>query len=203
MLHAAGRCIRSFYGSTIFTYNPNISGVTEESQKKIKTMLLLLVLVLAAAVVCGCTSSAPPGDANATQDAYVDAYSTGMDHHSMAQDYFNEGTAAWEDSDFRGAVAGYANASMEYNDAANCYTVMAKYAVGPQDRQFADDLRGCALNMSLASDDFMNAAIALMRNDTDTAYAKFDQGQAHADAGDEMLNRSVDLTPDWLVTYAS
>ena len=84
-----------------------------------------------------------------------------MDHHGWAQDYFNNGTMAWENSDFRQAIADYANASMEYNAAANSYGQMARYAGSPQEKEFGDSLRGCTFNLSLASDSFMNAAIAL------------------------------------------
>jgi hypothetical protein len=126
-----------------------------------------------------------------------------MAQHAAGQDYFNNGSAAWEAGDFRAAIADYANASLNYTVAAKDYTVMARYARGEQEKVFADSLRGCALNLSIASDNFVNAAVSLRQNDTNTAYDWFCQGQAHVDASEALLNRSIASTPDWLTALAS
>ncbi len=44
-----------------------------------------------------------------------------MEQHAAGQDYFNNGTMAWEDSDYRTAIANYANASLNYSQAAKDY----------------------------------------------------------------------------------
>jgi rubrerythrin len=126
-----------------------------------------------------------------------------MGQHAAGQDFFNNGTLAWEASDFRTAIANYANASMNYTMAAKDYVIMARYARGTQEKEFADSLRGCAFNLSQASDNFVNAAIALGQNDSNAAYDWFSQGQAHVDASEALLNRSIAATPGWLITLAS
>ncbi len=80
---------------------------------------------------------------------------------------------------------------------------MARYAREADEKEFADSLRGCAFNLSLASDNFVNAAIALGQNDSNTAYDWFCQGQAHVDASEALLNRSIAATPAWLTALAS
>jgi hypothetical protein len=162
----------------------------------------LLATLVAAAALSGCTS-APEPSVNQTRDAYMHAYSAGMAWHALAQDNFNDGTRAWEDSDFRTAIADYANASLNYTQAAKDYTIMARYAHGAGEKDFADSLRGCAFNLSLASDNFVNAAIELLQNNSSTAYDWYTQGQADVDASEALLNRSIAATPDWLAALAS
>ncbi len=178
--------------------------MTEESQRTTTAVIILFIMVIAAAALAGCASSVQD-DSNSqlAQDAYLNAYSNGMDYHGWAQDFFNNGTIAWENSDFRQAIADYANASMGYDAAANSYGQMARYAGSPHDREFGDSLRGCAFNLSIASDSFMNAAIAMERNDTDTAYALFEEGMSRVDTSDRMLNRSIELVPAWMLNQSS
>lgn len=196
--------IRSICGSTLFIYNPYESGVTEERQSTKTAVTVLFAVVVLAAALAGCTSSVQD-DSNGQpmMDAYVNAYSAGMDHHSLAQDYFNAGTRAWENSDLRQSVADYANASMEYDAAANSYSQMARYSGSPRDEEFGNSLRGCTFNLSLASDSFMNAAIALGRNDTEKAYDLFEEGQSYVNSSDAMLNRSIEFTPEWMLSLMS
>jgi uncharacterized protein YceK len=178
--------------------------VTEESQRTTTALIILFAIVIAAASLAGCASSVQDdGKSQLAQDAYLSVYSEGMDHHGWAQEYFNNGTIAWENSDMRQAIADYANASMEYNAAADCYGQMARYAGSTQDREFGDSLRGCTFNLSLASDSFMNAAIAFEKNDTDKAYALFDEGRSCVEVSDAMLNRSIELIPAWLLNLSS
>ena len=163
----------------------------------------MLAVMAAAISVSGCASSAPDNSASQTRDAYTDAYAQGMDQHVQAQSDFDNGTAAWESDDLREAIADYANASMESDAAASCYGIMRGYAGDQQETDFSDSLRGCAYNLSLASDDFMNSAIALQANDSDQANSSFDDGQARLDDSDALLNRSIDLTPEWLADLAA
>lgn len=167
-------------------------------------ILFAIAIVITAASLAGCTSSVQDNDTSQpAQDAYLNAYSVGMDHHGWAQDYFNNGTLAWENDDLRQTIAYYANASWEYNAAANSYGQMARYASSPQDKEFGDSLRDCTFNLSLASDCFMNTAIALEQNDTDKASALFEEGQSRVDSSDAMLNRSIELTPAWMLNLSS
>ncbi|OPY27442.1 MAG: hypothetical protein A4E28_02017 [Methanocella sp. PtaU1.Bin125] len=167
-------------------------------------LVIASIVVVLAIAVAGCTGSAPEGGTGLSkQDAYLNAYCTGMDYHSRAQDYFSNGTIAWESGDFRKAVAEYANASMDYDAAANVYGEMARYAASPGDGAFGDSLRGCAFNLSRASDSFMNAAIALEENDTDKAYGLFEEGQSYVNDSDMMLDRCIALTPEWLLNLTS
>lgn len=140
---------------------------------------------------------------NLSRDAFLHAYIAGMEQHAAGQGYFNNGSMAWEDSDYRTAIANYANASLNYSQATRDYTAMARYAREAQEQEFADSLRGCAFNLSLASDNFVNAAIALGQDDSKTAYDWFSQGQARVDASEALLNRSIATTPGWLTELAS
>jgi hypothetical protein len=142
-------------------------------------------------------------DDNQTRDAYLNAYVAGIAQHAAGQNFFNNGSLAWEAGDFRTAIAQYANASLNYSRAVKDYEVMARYARGTQEKEFADSLRGCAFNISQASDDFVSSAVALGDNDSETAYQWFIQGQRLVDASEEMLNRSIATTPQWLVDLAS
>lgn len=166
-------------------------------------MVILILATIVVVAVAGCTSGAPDQQSTKAQDSYAEAYSQGMDHHSAGQDFFNDGTTAWENSQLREAIADYANASTEYGAAANSYDAMRKYAADSQEKEFAASLKACAYNLSLASDDFMNAAVELQANNTGNALAKFDDGQTKIDASDIALNRSIDLIPGWLSNYTS
>jgi uncharacterized protein YceK len=165
---------------------------------------VLFAVIILAAASSGCASSVQDDSkVQSGQDAYLSAYIDGMDHHGWAQDYFNNGTLAWDNYDFRQTIADYANASMEYNAAANSYGQMARYASSPLEKEFGDSLRGCTFNLSLAADSFMNAAISMQKNDTEKAYVLFDEGQSRVDSSDALLNRSIELTPGWMLNMTS
>jgi hypothetical protein len=80
---------------------------------------------------------------------------------------------------------------------------MARYASSPLEKEFGDSLRGCTFNLSLAADSFMNAAISMQKNDTEKAYVLFDEGQSRVDSSDALLNRSIELTPGWMLNMTS
>ncbi len=162
-----------------------------------------MAAVILAAALSGCAGTPGEDSVNQSRNSYLQAYVAGMEHHSAGQDYFNNGTLAWENSNFRAAIAEYANASLNYAEASKGYGVMAQYARGAQEQDFADSLRGCTYNLSLASDNFMNAAVAMGQNNSDAAYDWFSQGQAHVDASEALLNRSIAVTPEWLKELAS
>lgn len=165
---------------------------------------VLFAVIILAAASSGCASSVQDDSkVQSGQDAYLRAYIDGMDHHGWAQDYFNNGTLAWENYDFRQTIADYANASMEYNAAADSYGQMARYAGSPQEKEFGDSLRGCTFNLSLAADSFMNAAISMQKNDTEKARGLFEDGLSRVDSSDAMLNRSIELTPGWMLNMTS
>jgi hypothetical protein len=165
--------------------------------------IILLTIFVSVVALAGCAGAPFDDSVNQSRDAYLQAYGTGIEWHAAGQDYFNNGTLAWENSDYRTAIADYANASLNYGEAAKYYGTMARYARGAQESEFAGNLRGCAFNISHASDSYMNAAIALIRNDSSTAYDWFNQGQARVNASEALLNRSVAITPDWLIALAS
>jgi hypothetical protein len=177
--------------------------VTREGSRPAGPTIILLAIIVSVMALAGCAGSPFDSSDNQSRDAYIQAYSTGIEWHAAGQDYFNNGTLAWENSDYRTAIADYANASLDYDEAAKYYGIMAGYARGANEGEFAGCLRGCAFNISQASDNYMNAAIALLRNDSDTAYDWFDQGQAHVDASEALLNRSATTTPDWLNALTS
>jgi hypothetical protein len=177
--------------------------VTKESSRPAGLAILLLTALVIVVALAGCAGSPPDNDDNQSQNDYLQAYAAGLEQHAAGQDYFNNGTRAWEDNDLRTAIADYANASLCYSQAEKYYGIMTRYARGAQEREFADSLRGCAFNISQASDNFMNAAITLGQNDSGTAYDWFNQGQAHVDASEALLNRSIAATPDWLISLAS
>jgi hypothetical protein len=166
-------------------------------------LAIILLTVLLTVALAGCTSSPPESYDNQSRTAYLQAYVAGIEQHAAGQGFFNNGTRAWEAVDLRIAIADYANASRIYCEAANDYGKMAQYARGKEETVFADSLRGCVSNLSQASDDFVNAAIALGQNDSGVAYDWFCQGQSHVDACEALLNRSIATTPDWLIDLAS
>lgn len=166
-------------------------------------MIVFIAAVVVVAAVAGCAGAPPDDSVNRSRDAFLHAYIAGMEQHAAGQNYFNNGTMAWEDSDYRMAIANYANASLDYSQATKDYTIMARYARETQEKEFADSLRGCTFNLSLASDNFVNAAIALGQNDSKTAYDWFSQGQARVDASEALLDRSIAATPGWLTALAS
>jgi hypothetical protein len=165
--------------------------------------MIILFVTVAVLAIAGCTGAPVDIADNQSRDAYLQAYAAGIEQHSAGQDYFNNGTLAWEAGDLRLAIADYANASQNYTRAAKDYGIMAGYARGPQEKEFADSLRGCVLNLSQASDNFVNAAIALGQNDSNAAYDWFSRGQARVDASEALLNRSIATTPEWLIALAS
>jgi hypothetical protein len=177
--------------------------VTIDISRRPGIAVVVIAAIILAAALSGCTGAPGEDSVNQSRNSYLQAYVAGMEHHSAGQDFFNNGTRAWEDSDFRAAIAEYANASRNYADASKSYGAMAQYARGTQEQDFADSLRGCVYNLSLASDNFMNAAIAMSENNSDTAYDWFSQGQAHVDASEALLNRSIAVTPEWLKELAS
>jgi hypothetical protein len=177
--------------------------VTRDSHRSAGLTIIFIAAVAAVAALAGCAGAPPDNSVNLSRDAFLHAYIAGMEQHAAGQGYFNNGTLAWEDSDYRAAIANYANASLNYSQATKDYTIMARYAREAQEKEFADSLRGCALNLSLASDNFVNAAIALGQNDSNTAYDWFSQGQARVDASEALLNRSIASTPGWLTALAS
>jgi hypothetical protein len=124
-------------------------------------MIIFLAAVAAVTAVAGCAGALPDNSVNQSRDAFLNAYIAGMEQHAAGQNFFNNGTRAWEDSDYRKAIANYANASLNYFQATKDYTIMARYARDARERGFADSLRGCASNLSFASDNFVNAAISL------------------------------------------
>jgi hypothetical protein len=177
--------------------------VTSESNKPAGLVIIVLTIIIFAAVLSGCTGAPSDESINESRDNFLQAYIAGMEQHAAGQDFFNNGTHAWEESDFRTAIADYANASLNYSQAAKYYGYMARYAIGTQEKEFAESLSGCAFNLSLASDHFVNAAIALGQNDSATAYDWFIQGQSDVDASEALLNKSIETTPEWLVELAS
>lgn len=195
--------IRFICGSTLFTWNPDIAGVTGESFRPSGLAIILFLAIAATLAVSGCTSSPTGGNDNQTRDAYLNAYTAGIWEHAVGQDFFNNGTAAWEASDYRTAIARYASASLNYSRAAKDYEIMGKYARNAQEKEFSNSLRGCVFNLSKASDDFVNAAVALGTNDTDTAYQWYTKGQTCVDTSEALLNRSIANTPQWLMDLAS
>ncbi len=166
-------------------------------------MIIFIAAVAAVMAIAGCTGAPPDNSVNLSRDAFLNAYIAGMEQHAAGQNFFNNGTMAWEDNDYRTAIANYASASLNYSQATKDYTIMARYAREAQEKEFADSLRGCAYNISLASDNFMNAAIALGQNDSKTANDWFSQGQLRVDASEALLNRSIATTPGWLTALAS
>ena len=166
-------------------------------------MIIFIAAVAAVMAMAGCAGAPPDNSVNLSREAFLNAYIAGMEQHAAGQNFFNNGTMAWEGNDYRAAIANYANASLNYSQATKDYTVMARYAREAQEKEFADSLRGCAYNLSLASDNFMNAAIALGQNDSKTAYDWFSQGQLRVDASEALLNRSIATTPGWLTALAS
>jgi hypothetical protein len=177
--------------------------VTRESPGPAGMAIIMLTIIVSAVTLAGCAGAPFDGSVNQSRDAYLQAYGTGIEWHAAGQDYFNNGTLAWENSDYRTAIADYANASLNYGEAAKYYGTMARYARGSQESEFAESLRGCAFNISRASDNYMNAAIALSRNDSNTAYDWFNRGRALVNASEALLNRSAATTPDWLIALAS
>jgi len=165
--------------------------------------IILLTVIVSVVALAGCAGSPQKSGDNQSRDAYLQAYGTGLEWHAAGQDHFNNGTLAWENGDYRTAIADYANASMNYGEAAKYYGIMARYARGAQESEFAGSLRGCVFNISQASDNYMNAAIALLRNDSVTASDWFSRGGAHVDAGEALLSRSVATMPKWLSALAS
>jgi hypothetical protein len=177
--------------------------VTSESKKQAGISLIVLAVIVSFAAFSGCTSSPSNESVNQSREAYLQAYIAGMEQHAAGQDFFNNGTRAWDGSDFRAAIADYANASLDYSEAAKYYDTMARHARGTQEKEFTGSLSGCTLNLSMASDNFVNAAIALGQNDSDTAYDWFCQGQSRVDASEALLNKSIESTPEWLIQLAS
>lgn len=167
------------------------------------TLIIFFLALAAALAVSGCAGAPSGDDVNRSRSAYLDAYASGLERHAAGQSCFNNGTLAWEASDFRAAIAQYANASLEYSEAAKDYEVMARHARGAKEKEFAESLRGCAFNLSQASDGFVNAAIALAENDTDAAYDWFCSGHDYMDASDALLDRAIAATPGWLTALAS
>jgi hypothetical protein len=165
--------------------------------------MIFFFVSVAVLAIAGCTGAPADKAENQTRDAYLQAYAAGMGQHAAGQDYFNNGTLAWEAGDLRSAIADYANASQNYTRAAKDYGTMAGYARGTREKEFADSLRGCVFNLSQASDNFVNAAIALGQNDSNGAYNWFSRGQARVDASEASLNRSIAATPEWLIALAS
>ncbi len=177
--------------------------MSKESSRPAGLAIILLTVLVTVVALAGCAGSPPDSNDNQSRNAYIQAYASGIEQHAAGQGYFNNGTRAWDNSDLRTAIADYANASLNYSQAANYYAIMARYARGAQEGEFAESLRGCAFNISQASDNFMNAAIELGKNDSNTAYDWFNQGQAHVNASEALLNRSIAATPDWLIALAS
>jgi hypothetical protein len=177
--------------------------VTGESFRPSGLAIILFLAIAAALAVSGCTSSPSGLNDNQTRDAYLNAYTAGIWEHAVGQNFFNNGTAAWEAGDFRTAIAQYANASLNYSRATKDYEIMGRYARNAQEKEFSNSLHGCTFNLSKASDDFMNAAITLGMNDTDTAYQWYNNGQACLDSSEALLNQSIANTPQWLMDLAS
>jgi hypothetical protein len=49
----------------------------------------------------------------------------------------------------------------------------------------------------------MNAAISMQKNDTEKARGLFEDGLSRVDSSDAMLNRSIELTPGWMLNMTS
>ena len=178
--------------------------MTRDSSRPAGLAFLLLAALVVAAAVAGCAGAADNNDnVNQTRNAYVHAYSAGMAWHAAAQASFNSGTQSWEAGDFPAAIADYTSAGQNYSQAAKDYLIMARYARGAQEKEFADSLKGCAFNLSAASGNFANAAIDMLQNNSTTAYGWYTQGQADVDASEAWLNRSIETTPGWLAALAS
>jgi hypothetical protein len=177
--------------------------VTRESFRPESRKIIFFVAIAVMMALGGCTGAPADNIDNQSRDAYLQDYIAGMEQHAAGQDFFNNGTQAWEAGDFRVAIADYANASQNYTMAAKDYGIMARYARGIQEKDFADSLRGCAFNLSQASDNFMNAAIALGQSDSNAADDWFTRGLSQVDASEALLNRSIAATPDWLIALAS
>jgi hypothetical protein len=177
--------------------------VSRESSRPAGLAIILLTVLVTVVALAGCAGSPPESYDNQSRTAYLEAYASGIEQHAVGQSFFNNGTRAWEAIDLRTAIADYSNASMIYSEAAKDYGNMAQYAQNKEETVFADSLRGCAFNLSQASDLFVNAAIALGQNNSDTAYDWFCQGQSHVDASEALLNWSIATTPKWLIELAS
>lgn len=172
-------------------------------------LIVCFVFVSLALTLSGCTGSAPvngssdTGSAVPSQDLYREAFTIANEYHYYADADFNNGTIAWEAEDYRQAIADYANSSREYDEAAEYYQRMVKYAPGSPEREFATLMQACVMNMSKSADAFMESAIFLTTGDNDRGAEKFDEGQKCAYESGLLLNRSADVTPVWMRNLSS
>ncbi|MCD1294078.1 hypothetical protein CUJ83_03595 [Methanocella sp. CWC-04] len=164
-----------------------------------KPKTIAFMIILSIIMTSGCTfSSQDTGESGDTGIRYVEEYCQGLEHHLSAKEYFDAGTDLWDSGDLDRAIDQYQESKREYSIAGAHYMKMKDHASEWNELNFAESLTMYTDTMINASNCFILAGNEYRENDETAGDQYFMDGQRLVSQSSVMLNRSLELIPEWL-----
>ncbi len=150
----------------------------------------------------GCTGKAQPEISNtitvAPDRPFVQEFDQGIEDHTNARAAFDNAISSWNDGDYDNAGTQLADAKDKFALASDHYRKMAGYATNDTEREFADNMEGAATDMNTASEKFIMSISESGYDNSTSALAYFNDGQALVNDSMDKVNRSLELMPSLL-----